>query len=246
VPSERHTFSFGGIERSYRLYAPKSLPSAAPLVVMLHGLGGRSAPVEGSMQWDKLADAHKFKVVYPDGVGHSWNAQGCCGEAAQTNIDDVGFLTEMVNRVPGVDRSRVYVTGMSNGGMMAYTLACTTDLFAAIGPVAATQFGACRNPHPTSVLAYNNLDDPTLRFGGTPKGGPVLVDGPPVADIIESWRRVDNCGAPVESVVGPRTTSTATCADNREVVLITNADGGHAWPTGFESGLWKFFARHSK
>ncbi|MDT5093669.1 MAG: polyhydroxybutyrate depolymerase [Mycobacterium sp.] len=246
VPSHRYTFSYDGMERTYRLYEPKGLPQNAPLVVMLHGLYGRSAPVEGSMKWDKQADAYKFKVAYPDGVGHSWNAHGCCGEAAEKNINDIGFLTAMVNRIPGVDRTRVYAAGMSNGGMMAYTLACTTDVFAAIGPVASTQVDTCRNPHPTSVLAYHNLDDATVPFSGTPKGGEFRVDAPPVNDVIEGWRRVDACGPPVVTVVAPRTTSTATCADNREIELITNADGGHAWPTDFEAGLWTFFAQHSK
>ncbi|MDT5013236.1 MAG: polyhydroxybutyrate depolymerase [Mycobacterium sp.] len=246
VPSSRHTFSYGGTDRSYRLYQPEGLAKQSPLVVVLHALGANTVNAEQSMGWDKQADQGRFAVVYPEGIGWTWNANGCCGEAGQKGTDDVGFITAVIDRVPDIDRSRIYVTGFSNGGLMAYTLACTTDIFAAIGPVAATQVDPCRSPHPTSVMAYHNLDDPTVRFGGTPKGGPFLVDGPPVAEVIERWRRIDECGPPVETVVGPRTTSTAMCADNREVALITNADGGHAWPKNFETGLWKFFARHAK
>lgn len=67
----------------------------------------------------------------------------------------------MIDRIPGIDRSRAYVTGLSNGGMMAYTLACNTDLFVAIGPVAATQLDPCTNPRPTSVMHVHGLADET-------------------------------------------------------------------------------------
>ena len=52
-------------------------------------------------------------------------------------VDDVGFINAVVNDISanvGVDASRVYATGISNGGMMSYALACNTGTFAAIGP----------------------------------------------------------------------------------------------------------------
>jgi polyhydroxybutyrate depolymerase len=246
VSSSRETFTFDGMTRAYRLYKPKGMPSPTPLVVVLHALGANTVNAEQTMGWDKQADQARFTVVYPEGIGWTWNAHGCCGEAGQKNVNDIGFIKAVVDRIPGIDPNRIYLTGLSNGGIMAYTMACNTDIFAAIGPVEATQIDPCPNPHPTSVMAYHNLDDPAVKFGGTPKGGPSQVDGPPVADTIAFWRRVNACAPPVVTERGSRTTSVATCPDNREVVLVTNDQGGHKWPHDAEAGLWKFFARHSK
>ena len=246
VPSKRYTITVGGMERSYRLYKPPNLPNPAPLVVVLHALGANTVNAEQTMGWDKRADIDRFLVAYPEGIGWTWNAHGCCGKAAEVQADDVGFITTMIDRVPGVDRSRIYVTGLSNGGVMAYTLACNTDIFAAIGPVEATQIVPCPNPHPTSVMHIHGLADDVVKFGGTPKSERFPVDGPPVADVIAFWRRVNRCEPPVVTEAGPQTVSTATCPDNREVVLVTFDDVGHAWPRSAEVRLWDFFAAHPK
>src|SRR5277367_1445971 len=136
-----HTMAFGGLDRTYRVHKPSGLAAAAPLVVMLHGATGTGEQAENSYGWDPLADSAKFVVAYPDGVGRAWNGHGCCGQPARENIDDVGFITAMVGQISAttaIDKSRVYATGMSNGGIMSYTLACNTGTFAAIGPNSAT------------------------------------------------------------------------------------------------------------
>lgn len=244
VPSDRFTFTVGGMERSYRLYKPKGLPGTAPLVVVLHALGANTINAEQSMGWDKRADVGEFVVAYPEGIGWTWNAHGCCGKAAEQNVDDVAFISAMVDRISGIDRSRVYATGLSNGGLMAYTLACTTSLFAAIGVAEASQVGPCTNPHPTSVIAFHNLDDPIVKFGGTAQAKPSLVDLPPIPDVIAFWRHVDACGPPTETEADSRKTSTADCADGRQVVLVTMPNGGHKWTAGIEKDIAKFFAAH--
>src|SRR6185369_3270151 len=117
---------FGGLDRSYRLYLPEGLPTPAPLVVMLHGGFGSAAQAERAYGWDQLADGAKFAVAYPDGEGRAWNANGgCCGRPGRTNVDDVGFVSAVVDDVGsniGIDADRVYATGISNGGMMAYAV----------------------------------------------------------------------------------------------------------------------------
>ena len=86
-----HTMTFGGLDRSYRVYKPAGLAATAPLVVMLHGGYGDGEQAENSYGWDQLADSAKFVVAYPDGVGRAWNGHGCCGQPARDNIDDVGL-----------------------------------------------------------------------------------------------------------------------------------------------------------
>ena len=78
-----------------------------------------------------LADREKFLVLYPDGMGlfgylQHWNAGHCCGKAAKDKVDDVGFIAAAIEDVCDhlrVDRSRIYMLGFSNGGMMAYRFA---------------------------------------------------------------------------------------------------------------------------
>ena len=237
----------GGIERTYRVYKPAGLPASAPLVVMLHGAFGSGEQAERAYGWDQLADSAKFIVAYPDGLTGYWNVHGCCGEPAREDIDDVGFITAMVDQISaamGVDRSHIYATGISNGGMMSYTLACNTAVFAAIGPDSATQLDACGSPHPTSVMHIHGTADRLIRYDGGSGEGAVEVDGPSVPDVNAFWRNVDRCAAPTVSVEGIRTTSTAVCADNRSVVLITVDGGGHEWPLFATQALWQFFAAH--
>ncbi|MBO0866550.1 MAG: polyhydroxybutyrate depolymerase [Mycobacterium sp.] len=255
-----HTMAFGGLNRTYRVYKPAGLAAAAPLVVMLHGGFGSGEQAENSYGWDSLADSAKFVVAYPDGVGRTWNGHGCCGRAARENIDDVGFITAMVGQISAalpIDKSRVYATGISNGGIMSYALACNSGIFAAIGPDAATQLDACAAPHPTSVIHIHGTADRMVPYNGG--HGASTVNGPSIADVNAFWRNVDHCGPPDVTTNAPVTTSTAACAGNRSVVLITVDGGRHEWPGGTTflerrdpashalnatQTIWQFFAAH--
>src|SRR5581483_105265 len=116
------TITVGGRSRTFHLYRPATLSDPAPLVVMLHGGFGSGSQAEKSYHWDDEANSGHFLVAYPDGVNRAWNTGGgCCGTPASQHIDDVGFLTQMVatieHEVP-INASRIYVTGISNGGIM--------------------------------------------------------------------------------------------------------------------------------
>ena len=249
--SAQHTMSFGGLDRAYRLYIPSGLSAPAPLVVMLHGGFGSAQQAERAYGWDQLADGAKFVVAYPDGVGRAWNVNGgCCGRPGRQGIDDVGFVTAVANEVAAnvnVDRSRLYATGISNGGMLAYALACNTSTFAAIGPDSATQLDKCAAPHPTSVMHIHGTADPRIRYDGAPGSGVATPDGGvPVPDLNAFWRNVDHCGPPATATDGAVTTSTADCPDGRSVVLTTVDGGGHEWPPFATQALWQFFAAHPR
>ena len=254
-----HTMAFGGIDRSYRIHKPVGLAAPAPLVVMLHGAFGDGEQAENSYGWDQLADSTKFVVAYPDGIGHTWNAHGCCGKAEQENIDDVGFITTMVGEISAalpIDQSRIYATGISNGGIMSYALACNSGIFAAIGPDSATQLDPCPAPHPTSVIHIHGTADRLVPYNGGQ--GASTVNGPSIPDVNAFWRKVDQCSPPEVTIKPPLTTSTAACADRRSVELITIDGGRHQWPGGTTflerlhptealsatQTIWQFFAAH--
>jgi polyhydroxybutyrate depolymerase len=242
-----HTMSFGGSERVYRLYKPAGLPASAPLVVMLHGVFGSAEQAERAYGWDELADSGKFVVAYPDGLNRAWNTNGggCCGRPAREGVDDIGFISAAVADIVknvGINTAHVYATGMSNGGIMSYTLACNTGVFAAIGPDSATQLDPCPSPHPTSVMHIHGNADRLIPYNGGQ--GFSVINGPSVPEVNAFWRNVDQCGAPTATASGPVTTSTAGCADSRSVVLITVDGGGHEWPPFATQTLWQFFAAH--
>ncbi|WP_214318622.1 alpha/beta hydrolase family esterase [Nonomuraea sediminis] len=259
-----HTINVDGRERSYRLYRPASLLAKAPLVVMVHGGFGSAKQAEKSYGWDAEADRRHFAVAYPDGP-RAWNVgDGCCGRPGRQQVDDVAFITRMVadiGRQLRVDPKRVYATGISNGGMMAYRLACDTKIFAAIGPVATTRLGDCPRPAPLSVIHIHGLADQNVRFDGAPGTGFAKIDGPPVPEIIAGWRAIDHCGSPTVTTSGPVTTELARCPHGRAVSLITIEGAGHQWPGGevvreradppskaldATSVIWDFFAAHAK
>jgi polyhydroxybutyrate depolymerase len=245
-----HHLNVGGLDRSYRLYMPVGLPVSAPLVVMLHGGLVTAEQAERSYGWDQLADSARFAVAYPDGFDRAWNVNGggCCGPPARQGVDDIAFISAAVADVMknvGVNAARVYATGISNGGIMSYTLACNTGVFAAIGPDAATQLDPCPSPHSTSVMHIHGTADALVPYKGGQ--GFSVINGPSVPEVNAFWRNVDRCGAPAETTSGRVTTSTAGCADNRSVVLITIDGGGHVeWPPFATQTLWDFFAAHPR
>jgi len=264
------TLEVGGVTRTYRLYRPARLADPAPLVLFLHGGYGNGAQAERSYGWDTQADTAGFLVAYPDGVDRAWNTGGgCCCIPERTGVDDVGFLTALVARleteVP-TDPARVYATGISNGGIMAYTLACQTSILAAIGPDSATQLGSCPHPAPISVIHIHGTADTRIPYGGGTGIGSAHIDGPGVVTLNASWRAVDGCAAPTIDTAGPVATSVAACPAGHTVELITITGAGHQWPGGVANPvlerlldldppstalnatatIWAFFAAHPR
>jgi polyhydroxybutyrate depolymerase len=222
------SLSFGGVDRKYIAYVPASYdPSTpTPLVLSMHGYM--------SADWQQIlfsdgntqADANGYVVIYPNGLGSSWNAGSCCGSSASSGVDDVGFLRHVVEHAAQrlcIDRARVYATGMSNGGYMSHRLACeASDVFAAVAPVAgAMGIDDCSPPRPVPVIAFHGIQDPLVSYG----------DG---SDAIQDWLFLDGC-----TVASTRTDhggsycdTYAECDDGVEVALCTLDPMGHCWPGG--------------
>jgi polyhydroxybutyrate depolymerase len=256
----------GGMVRSYRLYVPANPRNPMSVVVVLHG--GLQTP-EGVAEmtgFDQVAGREGFLAVYPAGVGRTFNAGLCCGAARRLGVDDVGFVHDLLDRLSDrydVDPSRIYATGISNGGLLAYRLACELpDEFAAVAPVAATLVGDCEPSSPVSILHTHGLLDRNIPFGGGyGPSGLQKVDWPPVRDGIHHWRMIDGCtGDPFVEADGPVTHTTWNgCVGGTSVELYALADGGHSWPGGTPvpryfgptsrsldatTVIWRFFEAH--
>jgi polyhydroxybutyrate depolymerase len=239
-----------------------------PLVLVLHGALQTPQGIERLSRMSEQADASGFVAVYPRGTGRlpTWNAGRCCGSAKRDDVDDVGFLSALVEEVAGrvpIDR-RVYATGLSNGGMMSYRLACErSDLFAAIAPVEGAMdldLASCAPERAVSVLVLHGTADSQVPFaGGTHRGrlgfGDVRYDTP-VSEAVRFWVDKNGCPrAPQRREDEPLTSDLyGPCRENSEVVLHAIAGGRHGWPGAFSSGsdvaasklIWSFFARHGQ
>jgi polyhydroxybutyrate depolymerase len=241
----------GGLERSYRLFAPGGLGSSpAPVVLVFHGYGQSVAGLVRSTGFDAVAAREGFLAVYPESVGPGWNAGSCCGFAPRADVDDLGFVDDLLADLRGsfrLDSRRIYATGISNGGIFSYRLACKrARAIAAVAPVAATMDTPCEPAEPVSVLHLHGLDDRVLPFeGGAGIGRD--VDWPPVREAIGFWRKRDGCGHATTRRAGAVAVESSRCDAGTAVTLVTVDGVGHAWPEeplDATRTIWRFFQAH--
>jgi polyhydroxybutyrate depolymerase len=232
-----------------------------PVIINFHGGGGHGSNEQEYSLMDRLADHQIFIAVYPDGTGQfskrllTWNAGACCGYAAIHQIDDVGFVRILIDKlaeVMPIDRRRIYATGLSNGAMMAYRLAAEAgDLIAAVAPIAGGMvLPVIKSQRAIPVMHVHSLDDPRALYGGG-LGPPfpftkARVFHPNIDQMISRWARHDGCSAePVieRQIESKETRQTAkryvytNCREGSEVVLWKLTGAGHVWPGGKQKVL---------
>lgn len=275
----QRSVSVGGDERRYLLYVPKGYSSDQPVPVVLnfHGGAGHPAAQVELTGMNRTADRHGFAVVYPFGSGVlerrilTFNAGTCCGYARDKTVDDLAFveaLLDDLSRAVCIDRTRIYATGHSNGGMMAHRLGCQlSEEIAAVasvaGPIGLT---GCHPSRPMPVLHIHGTADRCAPYGGGAGASRHAGKFRSVEDTRKIWLSADDCsGEPEVSFSEGDTTCLrwTECAGRSEVVICTIAGGGHAWPgaasypsqriCGGELSddldanemIWSFFSRHS-
>jgi len=217
------------------------------------------------------ADASNFLVVYPNGrkfLTQTWNAGTCCGNSVTFNVDDVGFIVKMIDSLKAnynIDTTRIYLTGASNGGMMAYRLAYErADLFAAVALVATTMVvtSPCIPSRPVPILHIHSMPDTRVPYYGGYGTGYAGVYMPPIDSVIGVWASNDTCTGTLDTIyhvggaVGKKWMNCSSCS---EVLIYTTTDGGHSWPGGNQTAngdpvstqlnatdlIWNFFSQHS-
>jgi polyhydroxybutyrate depolymerase len=279
--AQQTSLTHDGRERSYVVRAPRGLvrtDAPVPVVVVLHGGGGNAANAEQMTGFTKLVERERIIVVYPNGTGRrrerllTWNAVHCCGTAMEQRVDDVGFIGAMLDTLAAVhpvDPKRIYVTGMSNGAMMAHRVGRElSPRIAAIAPVVGAVFGdEAPASNVVAAIIFNGLKDTSVPSqGGLGDGlGRRAWDGTPALPNLRQgayWARVNECEA------APKLTESAlvlhwvyTCPVGRAVELYQLKDNGHAWPGGRPGSrrgdkpstvidatelMWTFFKAHPR
>jgi polyhydroxybutyrate depolymerase len=226
------TIDVDGVQREYELFVPVTydpdLPSA--LVLNFHGLLGWPSQQADFSQFNMSAQTRGMVVAYPVGIGNSFNAGLCCGEAQSSGVDDEAFARALVAALIEqlcIDPKRVYATGMSNGGHMAHMLACNTaDVFAATASVAGVlSFNPfeCDPSRPISIIDFHGTSDLIVPYDSVPEVGQMMRD----------WAVRNGC-SPVSEVTFEQGDTSCErwpgCDGDVEVSLCTIEGGGHCWP----------------
>jgi polyhydroxybutyrate depolymerase len=226
VPGTYHlTLVSGGLEREYRLDVPADyVPTVpTPLVFNFHGYTSNAMQQAYITDMPARATERGYIAVHPDGYKRSWNAGTCCGAAVSEDIDDVGFVLDMIEAIASdfcVNRGRIHSTGFSNGGYLSHRLACeVSDVFASVAPDAGLIGIPCA---PTRSV-------PLHQTHGTDDGLVPYTDG---VDDVAWWAEQNGCvGTPQIYYSRARTTCAryAGCDSGADVELCTIDGGIHWW-----------------
>jgi polyhydroxybutyrate depolymerase len=252
------TKSIGGLERRFLVDRPdRPTEREQALLLVLHGAFSDPDDMRRQGSFDRVANRDDFLFVFPEGTGPaasdlSWNAEFCCRSAMREAVDDISFLDLIVETIAAetsIDRRRIYVSGVSNGALLAYRWgAMRADKVAGIAAVAGAIGGRkgflqpevtlAPPARPVSVLIFHARDDPFF-----PHGGGIALKlllrlpgraSTSVADAIAFWTRRNGCvGAPIFSPAdqqGVSVISYPQCGAGTAVEAWTIDHLGHDWP----------------
>jgi polyhydroxybutyrate depolymerase len=241
---------WGGVARQYVVYVPKSYTgtTAVPLLMVIHGAHNTPGLAESWSQMDAVSEQNGFIIIYPAGLD-CWNVGGTILPGCTAASDDVGFLNNVVTEVEShscIDTKRVYVTGISNGSMMAQYMGCHfANIFAAAGGVAAG--GGCAPSRPLPIFYVLGTADNVV---GWDNGANAL-----------NWAKRDNCNTTTPVTVYDQGSTTCIvyqgCSAGVEVEFCAVTGMPHCWPDNCYQGssgytpfkvsplMWQFFSRYS-
>jgi polyhydroxybutyrate depolymerase len=225
-----YSMQVDGMTRSWEVIAPvAALPKSAPIIVMLSGI---AAPVSIEVQRDDFvpyASAGMAELVYPVAYKQSWNAGGCCGKAAAKNIDDIAFLKALVPQVDPGHEHPIYLVGYSNGGRMAYRMACSAPgLFDGTAVAKAMPDPGCVVTRPLTLLQIDAHNDPSVPFQPGDKGR----ETPAATVEVDRLQAADHCSE--RAVASPYPAMTLTtwndCVSGTRLQFAAYDSGGHSFP----------------
>jgi polyhydroxybutyrate depolymerase len=263
MANDTWTIMSGGLSRTVNVHVPSSYDpaKAMPLVLNFHGYSSNASQEDLLSQMSAKADAAGFIAIHPEGTNNSWNAGACCGMAAQNNVDDIGFVKDILTTAADklcVDAHRIFATGMSNGGFLSNRIGCElADRIAAIAPVAGvTGVPTCTPSRPMPVIHFHGTADTLVPYTGNTSNGFIAVP-----DDFAAWGTRDACtDTPSQTYAMGDVTcnSYLHCGGGAQVTLCTVQNGGHTWPGGTPipslgytttnisatDAMWSFFQAH--
>ncbi|MCX6163413.1 MAG: alpha/beta hydrolase-fold protein, partial [Ignavibacteriae bacterium] len=243
-----------GTERTYLIHLPETgtLIYNLPLIIVLHGHGGTGKQIMKESGFNKLADRDRFIVIYPDGLHKAWNDGRAKSEKGKMG-DDAKFIAQLIDTIYkqySIDTSRIFATGISNGGFFSFYLAYKlSNKFLAIAPVCANIPDFFKDKYtpdnPVSLMLINGTEDPLVKYEGgkigfkfgKSRGKSISTD-----ETIYIFKKLNKCSDKPKVEEIPDINKDDECyatkyiysggIKNTEVVLIKITNGGHTWPGG--------------
>ncbi len=258
-----HTITIGTDVRTYYVYRPVGFnqqTESLPVIFALHGLGGNASQMMLA-GFNQIADTARAIVVYPEGKLNSYNQQAWAnGTALQSNANDVQLINVLIDTLYyryNIDLSRVYVAGLSMGGIMAHRLGCKlSNRIAAI----ASMTGTISTDDLTNCTPTFHM--PVIHWHGTADGTVPYDSGQlPTLELVPAtmhyWLSKNNC-TPIDSVIIAIPDNVndgytidrieySNCPGTVKVELWRINNGPHTWyyqPANDADGakeFWRFF-----
>ncbi len=246
-----------GLERDFYYHLPENFKKKEhlPLLIALHGGGGSGRSIMLHSNFNYISDRERFIVLYPNGIKRHWNdgRKKKVYYAHRKNIDDVGFISKLMDffiEKFNADRDRIYVVGMSNGGLMTFKLTCEIpEKITAIATVSASMsvnlVKNCKKNFPLPVLLINGTEDSIIRWGGGEIRffGYGLGEVIAIPDLVNYWIKRNGCDVIFKKRYLPdKDSGDGTKVYVRrflnskteiEVLQYVIEGGGHSWPGGF-------------
>ena len=248
------------IIRQFYIYLGSSYVSNSPVLFSLHGYTSRGLWNMNYTGFQSIADQNGFLVIYPQGTllpstGQThWNVGGW---TTGSTTDDVGFINEVIEFLDdeySIDKSRIYSTGMSNGGYMSYKLAC--DLSSKIAAVASVTgsmtfetFSSCYPSNPTSVAQIHGMEDSVVSYYGN-------AWSKPIEEVMDYWVNHNNCSSEPDTFQISGSNGGGihdvyfNCNNQTNVELYLMTNMGHEWPNINNHDLqastiiWNFLSKY--
>lgn len=148
-------------------YIPADLPVGAPLVIVLHGCKQSAEDYDHGSGWSDLADQYGFALLFPEqrrsnnwSLGFNWFEP----RDSRRNSGEPLSIRQMVEQVVGdhgIDRQRIFITGLSAGGAMTSVMLATyPDVFAGGAIIAGLPYG-CASTIPAAFRRMRGHGGPT-------------------------------------------------------------------------------------
>lgn len=248
--AETLVYRHQGLERSAVLYQPNRPHSGArPLVVVLHGINQKLESLRGWLPLEAVADREGFVIASPVAIDLQWSYGRPVNKpmpaVGNEPVDDVGFIRLLIDDLIAkkiADPQRIYVTGLSRGGLMTFTVACAlADRVAAaaplITPMTEYQREDCKPVRAMPLLVLAGTDDPSQPFDGVKLPMGRLLSVP---ETMNYWRMLHGCTRRQPTPLAHRQESDPTrveivvwtaCKTEAPVELYLVRGGGHRLPS---------------
>ena len=234
--SEWSYVDVNGVLRSYYISYPSNANSednSIPLIINMHGFGGNAVSQISYTQMNQYAHSQNIAVVYPQGLNNSWNVYTYWDN---NWYDDVSFISAMIEQVAidfNIDLDRVYACGMSNGGYMAYRLACDlSDKVVAFGSVTGnfmltTSMGDCTNQdREIPIIHFHGTFDQVVNYY------PPSFDGAlTISESIDFWINYNSLTSEVAETINDNVEVYTYYKESSETKFVHYKviGGGHVW-----------------